>query len=87
MELFPDSSPEAAAQVADLKSYSKVNDEARRKANVAVKEDGGNDDEEDHDGGNNQTRGRGKVNDRRHHDDGASQSTNNNLDNREYVLG
>ena len=82
MELFPDSSPEAAAQVADLKSYSKVNDEARRKANVAVKEDGGNDDEEDRDGGNNQTRGRGKVNDRRHHNDGASQSTNNNLDNR-----
>lgn len=83
MELFPDSSPEAAAQVADLKSYIKVNDEARRKANVAVKEDGGNDDdEEDHDGGNNQTRGRGKFNDRRHHDDGASQSTNNNLDNR-----
>ena len=36
MELFPDSSPEAAEQLADLKSYSKLNDEARRKANLAV---------------------------------------------------
>ncbi|KAL3810897.1 hypothetical protein ACHAXA_000426 [Cyclostephanos tholiformis] len=36
MELFPDSSPEAAEQLADLKSYNKLNDEARRKANLAV---------------------------------------------------
>jgi RNA polymerase primary sigma factor len=80
MELFPDSSPEAAAQVADLKSYSKVNDEARRKANVAVKEGGGNDDddeEEDLDGKNyNHRSGRGKIIDRRHHNDGVSQSVN-----------
>ncbi|KAL3774232.1 hypothetical protein ACHAW5_002246 [Stephanodiscus triporus] len=36
MELFPDSSPEAAEQLADLKSYNKLNEEARRKANLAV---------------------------------------------------
>ena len=35
--MYPDHSPEAAQQLADLKSYSKLSEEARRKANFAVK--------------------------------------------------
>ncbi|KAL3769718.1 LOW QUALITY PROTEIN: hypothetical protein ACHAWU_005766 [Discostella pseudostelligera] len=44
MEMYPDHSPEAAMQLADLKSYSKLNEEARRKASLAVQS---NDDDED----------------------------------------
>mmetsp|Transcript_29221 Transcript_29221/g.62137 ORF Transcript_29221/g.62137 Transcript_29221/m.62137 type:complete len:710 (-) Transcript_29221:113-2242(-) len=38
MEMFPDHSPEAAEQLADLKSY-RISEEARRKANAAVSVD------------------------------------------------
>mmetsp|Transcript_11513 Transcript_11513/g.28360 ORF Transcript_11513/g.28360 Transcript_11513/m.28360 type:complete len:776 (-) Transcript_11513:31-2358(-) len=46
-EMFPDHSPEAAEQLADRRSYSKMSEEARRKANLAVKSDDDDDDEED----------------------------------------
>jgi len=36
MELYKDDSPEAAQQVADFKTYFKMSEEARRKANAAV---------------------------------------------------
>mmetsp|Transcript_20872 Transcript_20872/g.43996 ORF Transcript_20872/g.43996 Transcript_20872/m.43996 type:complete len:717 (+) Transcript_20872:137-2287(+) len=39
-EMYPDHSPEAAEQLADLKSYSKLSEEARRKANLAVSANG-----------------------------------------------
>lgn len=47
MEMFPDSSPEAAQQLADLKTYNKLNEEARRKANNAVSHVEGEEEEED----------------------------------------
>ena len=39
MEMYPDHSLEAAEQVADRRSYSKLSEEARRKANLAVSAD------------------------------------------------
>ncbi|KAL7426430.1 hypothetical protein ACHAXH_001557 [Discostella pseudostelligera] len=50
MEMYPDHSPEAAMQLADLKSYSKLNEEARRKASLAVQsndDDDGDEEEEE----------------------------------------
>ena len=49
MEMYPDHSPEAAMQLADLKSYSKLNEEARRKASLAVQQS--SDDDVDDNGG------------------------------------
>mmetsp|Transcript_43217 Transcript_43217/g.75825 ORF Transcript_43217/g.75825 Transcript_43217/m.75825 type:complete len:261 (-) Transcript_43217:15-797(-) len=46
MEMYPDHSREAAEQLADLKSYSKLSEEARRKANLAVKTDNDEDETE-----------------------------------------
>ena len=46
LEQYPDSSPEAASQLAELKSYNKLSEEARRKANIAVKS-GVDDDDDD----------------------------------------
>ena len=48
---LPDSSPEAANQLAELGSYTKINEEARRKANEAVKMTNTLDDEEEEGGG------------------------------------
>ena len=64
MELYPDSSREAAEQLAYVKSYSKLNDVARRKANVAVCHVVNDDDEDDVDeeeGGGGDGEGEGDV--------------------------
>ena len=37
--MYPDHSPEAAEQLAELGSYGKLSEEARRKANLAVSVD------------------------------------------------
>ena len=81
MELFPDSSPEAAEQLADLKSYSKLNEEARRKANLAVSHV--DEDDDSVGGGENSRRGvLVKQNDRdevRRQYIEAAPSNNNNM--------